>query len=539
MWTIKEIESEDSVIEFAKSNELNPVLARLLWLRDIKTKDAVLRFLNPRLEDLFPWQNLPDIEPSIKRIQQAISNKEKTVVWGHEDLDGISATVILYETIKALRGFPLYHIPTKGKDKHGLSLEKAKEFADAGAKLIITVDCGITNVEEVEQIKKLGIDVIITDHHEVLEALPNAIANIDPKRTDSKYPFISLAGVGIALKLAMALLDMHLKVKPKQLFSLKPDFLGLVALGTISDRVPLISENRILAKFGLEQMANIQNPAVNAILNVAGIERTKLTNDMFFSDILPIFASANGNVACDYILNKNYEESLIWAQELNNQSQTWREEAKQTLLLAEQVVDLSPGILIVKDERLSLRALGHVAGKLKDRYQVPALIMGPKNNDWVGECRGINGVDLIELLKANREYFSAFGGHKKACGFTVSKKLADNFIKSAKQYAKEHFVNNIIRENRVIPDAFLPVKELTKDFVKLGPFGEGNPEPIFISQNTALSKSNGKYTLLERPELNVIYTPDQHIYSDRVFVDILYSIDEYLDISILKIDYTQ
>ena len=114
MWKIKEVESEDSVIELAKSNKLNSVLARLLWLRDIKTNDAVLRFLNPRLEDLFPWQNLPDIEPAIKRIQQAISNKEKIVIWGHEDLDGITATVILYETIKAVRGYPFYHIPFKG-----------------------------------------------------------------------------------------------------------------------------------------------------------------------------------------------------------------------------------------------------------------------------------------------------------------------------------------------------------------------------------------------------------------------------------------
>lgn len=539
MWTIKEIESEEKVVELAKSNKLNPVLTRLLWLRDIKTKEAIVKFLNPRLEDLFSYENLPDIEPAIKRIRQAISNKEKIVIWGHEDLDGISATVILYETIKALQGFPLYHIPTKGKDKHGLSQEKAKEFAELGAKLIITVDCGITNIEEVEQIKQLGVDVIVTDHHEVMDSLPKALANINPKRADFKYQFNQLAGVGIALKLAFALVDIHLKVKPKQLFSLKPDFLGMVALGTISDRVPLISENRILAKFGLEQMKNIQNPAVNAVFNVAGIDRTKLTNDLFFSDILPIFASANGNVVCDYILNKNYNESLSWAQELYTQSQVWREEAKQTLALAEQVVDVSPGILFVKDERLSLRALGHVAGKLKDRYQVPAIIMGSKQDDWTGECRGINGVDLIELLKAHRQYFSAFGGHKKACGFTVAKKLVDKFIKSAKKYAQENFAHSIIRENQIIPDAILPIKELNTDLIKLGPFGEGNPEPIFISQNTALSKSNGKYTLLERPELNVIYTPNQHIFSDRVFVDILYSINEYLDVSILKIDYPQ
>jgi len=539
MWQVKEVESEDLVNEVANANNLNPALGRVLWLRDIRTNDAISKFLNPNLNDLHDWQQLSDIEPAIKRIRQAIINKEKIVIWGHEDLDGITATVILYETIKEIRGLPLYHIPTKGKDKHGLSLDKAIEFRKIDAKLIITVDCGITNVEEVDLIQKQGIDVIVTDHHEVLDSLPKSAANVNPKRADSKYPFIFLAGVGIALKLAIAVVDSYLGVKAKQLFSLKPDFLGYVALGTVSDRVPLVSENRIFATFGLEQLANMKNPAVNAIFKVAGVDRTKLTNDRFFSDILPIFASANGNNACDYFLNKSYDESLLWAQELYNQSQLWRADARETLALAEQIIDVAPGILFVRDERLSLRALGHVAGKLKDRYQVPALIMGPNGDDWVGECRGINGADLIELLKAHSSYFSAFGGHKKACGFTVSKKKAEDFIKSAKKYAKENFVGNIIRENRIVPDAVLPIKDLNNDFIKLRPFGEGNPAPVLISMNTPLSKHNGKYQFLEKPELEIKNNFNEPLFADRVYADILYTIDENLSISILKIDYPE
>jgi len=535
MWKVREIESEDSVLRLAQECIIPEPMARILWMRDVRSSEAVSKFLNPSMNDLYPWQELTDIEPAIKRIQQAISNKEKILIWGHEDLDGITATVILYETIKAIQGYPLYHIPTKGKDKHGLSVEKAKEFGNQGVKLIITVDCGITNIEEVDLIQKQGIDVIITDHHEVLESLPKAIANINPKRKDSIYPFMFLAGVGIALKLAIALVDTHLGIKSKELFSLKPDFLGYVALGTISDRVPLVSENRIFAKFGLEELEKIQNPAVNAIFTIAGIDRNRLTNDKFFSDLLPIFASANGNNACEYFLTKSYEECLKWAQELNSQSKNWREEAKQTLFLAEQIIDLAPGILFIRDERLSLKVLGHIAGKLKDRYQVPALIMGLKDDDWVGECRGVNGVDLIELLKAHRTYFSAFGGHKKACGFTVSKQKAEAFIKSAKKYAKEHFVNNIIKENRIIPEAILPIKELTKDFLKLAPFGESNPAPIFISLNTPFTKHNGKLIFLERPDLEVRINLDQQP-CDRVFVNVLYTIDENLSVTILKID---
>jgi single-stranded-DNA-specific exonuclease len=538
MWKIKEVASENAISELAKSSNIPSTMARILFLRDIKTKADVEKFLNPKFSDLHPYSQLPDIEPAVKRIQQAIKNGEKIVIWGHEDLDGITATIILYETIKAIQGHPFYYIPTKGKDKHGLSTEKAKEFGEQGVKLIITVDCGITNVEEVELIKKLGIDVIITDHHEVLDSVPQSIANIDPKCKNSSYPFEFLAGVGIALKLAIALVDIHLGVKLGELFSLKPDFFGFVALGTISDRVPLVDENRIFTKLGLEELSKIQNPAINAIFSVAGVDKKNVTNDKFFSDILPIFASANGNNACDYFLNKSYDECVIWAQELYRQSQNWREEAKQTLVLAEQIVDVLPGILFVKDERLSLKALGHVAGKLKDRYQVPALIMGPKGDDWVGECRGINGVDLIELLKAHRQYFSAFGGHKKACGFTISKKDADAFIKSAKKFAKEHFAANIIKENKVIPDAILPIKELNNDFKRLGPFGEGNPSPILISPNTPFSKSNGKHIFLERPDIDIRNNSEQQIY-DRVFVDVLYTFDENLNVAILKVDYPE
>ncbi len=538
MWKIKEVASEDTISELAKSSNIPLAMARILFLRDIKTKADADKFLNPKLSNLHPYSQLPDIEPAIKRIQQAITNKEKIAIWGHEDLDGITATIILYEIIKAIRGHPLYHIPTKGKDKHGLSTEKANEFGEQGVKLIITVDCGITNVEEVEQIKKLGIDVIITDHHEVLDSLPQSSANIDPKSKNSNYPFAFLAGVGIALKLAIALVDIHLGVKLLELLSLKPDFLGFAALGTISDRVPLVDENRILTKFGLEGLSKIKNPAINAIFSVAGVDKANMTSDKFFSDILPIFASANGNNACDYFLNKSYDECVNWSHELYRQSQNWREEAKQTLALTEQIVDVSPGILFVKDERLSLKALGHVAGKLKDRYQVPALIMGPKGDDWIGECRGINGVDLIELLKAHRQYFSAFGGHKKACGFTIAKKDADAFIKSAKKFAKEHFAANIIKENKVIPDAVLPIKELSNDYTRLGPFGEGNPAPMLISPNTPFSKSNGKHIFLERPDIDVRNNSEQQIF-DRVFADILYTFDENLNVTILKIEYPE
>lgn len=535
MWQIKPVDSEDRVLELAREVRVHPALARILYLRDIKTKEQVAHFINATLTDLHPIDLLPDIMPAIKRIQQAIQRKEKIVIWGHEDLDGISSVLILYETIQAIQGLPFYHIPNKGKEKHGISIEKAIEFKEQGIKLIISVDCGITNIEEVKVIQEMGIDVIITDHHETLETLPPAVANVNPKRTDNKYPFQFLAGCGIALKLAIALVKEHLGISVKELFALKPDFLSYLALGTISDRVPMLDENRIFSKLGIEQFSKVQNPAIRAMFTVTGVDPKKLTNEKFFSDIIPVFASANGNAACNYFLNKVYDECLQWANELVQQSKEWRELAKENLALAETIADITPGIIFVRDQRLSLKVLGHIAGKLKDRYQLPTLVLGLKNGDWVGECRGINGVDLIALLKAHSSYFKAFGGHKKACGFTIADKDVQKFIKSAKKYAKEYFAGNIINENKVIPDAELPVAELNNDILKLAPFGENNLPPVLISKDTVFIKNHKGIHIAERPELEIRNDSEQNIHTDKP-LNLLYTFDEHLTISILKIE---
>lgn len=536
MWQIKPVDSEDAVQALAQSANIHPSLARILYLRDIKSPDAVNRFLNLNLAHLHSFELLPDIMPAIERIQKAIKNKEKIVIWGHEDLDGITSVLILYETIQAIQGLPLYHIPAKGKDKHGLSIEKAQEFAQDGVKLIITVDCGITNITEVKAIKQMGIDVIVTDHHETLEQLPDAVANVNPKRADNQYPLRFLAGCGIALKLAIGLVKVHLGINLEQLFALKPDFLSYLALGTISDRVPMLDENRILAKYGIDQLAKVKNPAIRAMFETTGVDPTKLTNEQFFSEIVPVFSSANGNTACDYFLNKDLNECLIWAQQLLEQSRQWRELAKENLGLAETIADITPGVIFVRDQRLSLKVLGHIASKLKEKHQIPVLVLGLKNGDWVGECRGIDGVDLIALLKAHSQFFSAFGGHKKACGFTIADKDVDKFIKSAKKYAKEHFAGNIISENKIIPEAELAISELNLDFLKIAPFGENNPAPVLLSRNTAFVKTNGKISLAHNPQLEIWNESEQPINGDRTYANLLYTYNENMVVSIIKIE---
>ncbi|MDH5684890.1 MAG: DHH family phosphoesterase, partial [candidate division WOR-3 bacterium] len=305
MWKVKEV-NKSALAKFIRATGLKESLARLLFLRDVKTQESAQKFLNPQLSDLHSPSLLPDIEKALERIIYALKNRESILIWGHEDLDGITSTVILYETLRDLRASDIqYYIPEKHVEKHGLNSAKVKAVNQI--KLVITVDCGITNFSDVQELKDSGIDTVIIEHHEVLDKLPDALANIDPKRKDSKYPFRGLAAAGVTLKIVMALSEKLLKIKPDEFFSIKPDLLALTALGTISDRVPLLEENRILVKYGLEQIKKTSIPAIRVLLEQENLDSFDLTADKLLGHLLPLFASANGNQGCQYFLNDNYE----------------------------------------------------------------------------------------------------------------------------------------------------------------------------------------------------------------------------------------
>ncbi len=532
MWKIKEI-NKPVLNELVQNTGLTEPMARILFLRNIKTKEAVDKFLNPQLSDLHPTSLLPDIEPALDRIKQAIKNKERILIWGHEDLDGITSVVALFETLRDLQANVSYYIPAKHIEKHGLNADKVKNFPDNHIKLVITVDCGITNFKDVEDLTKIGIDTIIIEHHEVLEHLPKAIANVDPKRKDTKYPFRHLAAVGVVLKVAMALTEKLLKFHTEEFFSIKTDFISLVALGTIADRVPLINENRFLAKYGLEKLRNVSRPAIRAIFNEEQLNASNLTVDKFIATLLPLFASANGNQGCHYFMNPDYDATRKWVKELAKQREIWREQSKQGLIIAKNNLDLTDGLIIVKSAELPLKTMGNCAAKLKDQYQKPTIVIGKGKDSWIGECRGIDQVNLVELLQANAKYLIDFGGHKKASGFTILEENIDTFIKNAKEYAKINFSGNIKLEP-LLADAILPISALTKEFTALGPFGEGNPEPLLIAPNTTIKKSGEHIFSPDNPTLNLYNYTEQKNLSNGIY-DLLYTFDENLTIYIQQV----
>lgn len=532
MWKIKEV-NKPALTELVQNTGLTEPMARILFLRNIRTKEAVHKFLNPQLSDLHSTSLLPDIEPALDRINQAIKKKERILIWGHEDLDGITSVVALYETLRDLQADVRYYIPAKHIEKHGLNADKVKNLPDNNIKLVITVDCGITNFKDVEELANVGIDTIILEHHEVLEHLPKAIANVDPKRKDSKYPFRYLAAVGVVLKVGMALTEKLLKFHTEEFFSIKTDFILLVALGTIADRVPLIDENRILAKYGLEKLKNVSRPVIRAIFNEEQLNASNLTVDKFITTLLPLFASANGNQGCQYFMSQDYEATRKWVKELVNQREIWREQSRQGLIIAKKNLDLTDGLIIVKSAELPLKTMGNCAAKLKEQYQKPTIVMGKGKDSWIGECRGMDQVNLVDLLKANAKYLIDYGGHKKASGFSINEENIEPFTKSAKEYAEVNFAGRIKPES-LLADAILPISALTKEFTALGPFGEGNPSPLLIAPDTTIKKSGDHIFSPDNPNLNIFNHTEQKNLINGIY-DILYTFDENLNIYIKQV----
>lgn len=534
-WPCKEVD-EGLVRELSEATGLAPIIIRLIVLRGEKEPESILVWLNPDIRHLHPSELLPDFELATQRILQAMDKRERILIWGHDDLDGITAVLIMVRVLSGMQAMVGYHIPTKGKDKHGLDwrwvagMPKEKKPG-----LIITVDCGISNHNDIGELKEQGIDVIVTDHHEVVQPLPQAIAVVNPKRRDSNYPYPMLTGAGVALKLAMGLAGVRLGLTSGEFLSAQSELLGLVTLGTIADRAPLTGENRILVKLGFEQLTKTRLPAVRAVLEAVKIDNEQLTVGSFLSELLPLFASANGEEGVSKFLSLDPEEAQSWVGELAVRSQEWRAEAERTFALAQENIRLGDGILFVHHPGLSLRALGFSAARLKDRYQVPAIVLGKRGDVWVGECRGIEGVDLMELLQALRGFFVDFGGHKKAAGFTIKEERLDEFIQAAERYAHENFAGRIIPENVLIADGVLSFEDFTSQICKLAPFGEGNPEPVFISEPVRLTTAGNCAVPEGRSDLMLKLRRNGTEINPGVSYWVLYSVDDLCRLTLLDL----
>lgn len=532
-WSVREVD-EDRVKNLVREIGVSEHIARLLVLRGVRSRSEAEMWLSPSVSQLFSPELLPDFELARDRIFQAIERQELVLIWGHDDLDGITATVLLYFVLTGLQVRAKYHIPVKGKDKHGLDYRFVEKGEAGDIRLIVTVDCGVTNRQDVAALKERGVDVVVTDHHEVIDPLPEAVAVVDPKRPDANYPEPNLTGVGVALKLALGLVDEKMGFSTKGFFSVFPDALVLAALGTIADRASLIGENRVLVTLGLQQLEKSNLPAVRAVLRAIGSPPGGFTLTGFLKELLPLFASANGIEGVRYFLDKTPMAAESWVKELVQRSRAWREEAERSFELALANVRLGDGILFVQHPGLSLRALGSAAAWLREKFGVPAVVMGWRGDAWVGECRGMDSVDLMELLRAMRNYFIDYGGHKKAAGFSINDEKVAEFIRAAERFAHDNFAPKIVSEPALIADAFLPLEKFDRqEVIKLAPFGEGNPQPVFISEPTTFVRWESGLVPQTNPEAVLSPGRCESQITSGVMYQVLYTVDDLGQLTIV------
>jgi len=471
--------------EYLNASNLAPLMAQLLYNRGVKLDETEL-FLaaDSRLEGN-PFL-LPDISQAMSRVYKALLSGEKIAVYGDFDSDGVTATVILAEGLSWLGAKVVPYIPHRVREGHGIKSPAIEELHSQGVGLIITVDCGTTDLAEAKQAQETGIDIVITDHHMPLATLPQAIAVVNPKRRDSQYPCSDLSGAGIAFKFLQALL--HQDNREKQLTGL----LDLVALGTITDMVPIVGENRYFVKQGLRVLNNTQRIGIQEVVKLAGLELGKLDAGHVSWALGPRINAAgridDATTSYQLLTTNSPEEAHLLAAELEGKNTERQKLANETLGKVKEKLDtkLHLPILIAGDESYFIGVIGLVAGKLVDEFRKPAVILSLGAEIGRGSSRSIPEFNMVTALEKCQDLLISFGGHPLATGFMVARQNLAQLEERLTRLAIDQLAHLDIRPKLVI-DAEVPLSAFAGEtfnlIQQLEPFGQGNPYPTFLSRH--------------------------------------------------------
>jgi single-stranded-DNA-specific exonuclease len=484
-----------------------PVLARLLVIRGIGEPDAAARFLDPSLDHLHsPWL-LRDMPIAVDRILRAVAQGELIAVHGDYDVDGVTSTVMLRRVLEKLGANVTHFIPERLKDGYGLNPPAVERLHAEGVRLIVSVDCGVRSDAAALRARDLGVDLVVTDHHEPDEALPAALAVINPKRPDCRYPDKDLAGAGVAFKLVQALAE-RTALDPRWVRG----FVKIAALGTIADVVPLVGENRVLAKVGLDDLsANRHGIGLHALLDEAGLVGRRV-DGYHVSFVLAPRINAAGRMATPDIAAQllligdpaRTDEARALARQLSAENERRQDEERGILESARKVIEGDPAIgshhvLVVDGPGWHRGVIGIVASKLVDSWCRPAVVLSVEGDVAHGSCRSIPAFDMLGALERCGELFERFGGHRQAAGFTIRAERIPELRRRMAAWGLE-----VLQPEDLFPrirlDAELALADLTPDVVdgleRLAPFGQGNPAPLFSSG--AVAVSDGPRPLKER-----------------------------------------
>ena len=477
---------ESLVKQIVKKFNIPEILATVIVNRGIIKDEDIKIFLNPTRNNFHNPYLMPDMKQAIDRIMQAIENKDKVIIYGDYDVDGITSITVLHKFLKE-RGLETgYYIPNRLSEGYGLNKIAIKKIADEGYQLIITVDCGISGLEEIEYANKLGMEVIVTDHHEPLDILPKALAVIDCKRKDNTYPFNSLAGVGVAFKVIQAI-SQRLNLDEKSYLK----YLDIVCIGTISDIVPLIDENRVIAKLGLKLAEVTKNPGLKSLILASGYKEIN-SNTVSFGIAPRINACGRMGHEIDALnlfLTDNKDEVLKITEDLNFYNRERQDIEKR---IFEEVISeietknlKKKNAIVVGKENWHHGVIGIVSSKITDLFFKPSILVCFDGNEGKGSGRSVPGFDLHDALCKSSKYLEKYGGHEMAVGLSLKKDKFKEFSEKFEEIAKNAHTEEIISVVKI--DKEITLKDITKETVEslksLEPFGEANKTPIFIYKN--------------------------------------------------------
>jgi len=490
--------------EFIDSlSDYDPIIAQLLYNRGLRSQQDIDLFFNPEYSRLFDPFVFGDMKSAVARIEQAILNQEKIMIHGDYDADGVTSSAVLFRALRAFGANVEVFIPHRELDGYGMNMRNVELFISQGVKLLITVDCGITNVPEIARLTEAGVDTIVTDHHEPPAILPVAVALLDPKVADSGYPFPELAGAGVAFKLVQALLKNEVLVENGRqeiakyggVEGFEKWLLDIVAIGTVADVAPLISENRILVKWGLVVLEKTRNLGLQKLLDL--ISNKKIDTYTIGYQIAPRLNAAgrmkHASAAFELLVADNEADAARLAGDLQKNNQDRQQITEGAVDIARQqflLLDREQEVLFAYHEDWAPGIIGLIAGKLSEEFYRPVVVMTDSNGAVVGSGRSIEGFNITNGLVVVQHLLSRFGGHSQACGFTLnSLEVMADFQSGMLVKAKEEFAGNL-PSPFIEADAELQYSEINwpilEQLDRFEPFGEGNLKPRFILRDLEL-----------------------------------------------------
>lgn len=472
---------------------LPPLCAAVLCARGVDTAPAASAFLAHGPDLLHDPFLLQDMEKAVERISRAIREQETLAVYGDYDVDGITATCLLTQFLRTLGGQVVSYIPDRTEEGYGLNNHAIDALARQGVTLIVTVDCGITAAQEVEYARALGVDVVITDHHQCKEVLPQAVAVVDPRRPDCSYPFPDLAGVGVALKLALAL------TVPAQRPQVLLDYSELAAIGTVADVMLLQGENRALVHLGLERLADCSRPGLQALLREAGCPRGQVPTTVTIGYGLAPRINAAGRMeqagtALELLLTQDPQRGTELAQELCQLNRLRQAIELEIFQHCDQLLTHTPAlsapVIVLAGEGWHQGVIGIVASRLAEKYTCPAFMISLDGDKGKGSCRSFGGFNLFGALERCAPLLDSYGGHELAAGFSIRRDNIPAFRAALCQLVEE-FAGHQPMESSLDVDCEIPHCSLlsTQDVESLSllePFGSGNPKPVFLLRSVCV-----------------------------------------------------